>query len=108
VTWTVAGMSETTPGEGRFHVGDQVQVLIEMPEGNPRTPRYLQGRTGTVVACHGVVVNPLDHRHPYPPLYSVLFTVPDDRGPRDEVLADIHDEWLLKVEPSGGAQTHLG
>jgi nitrile hydratase len=75
---------------GRFREGDRVRVLEEVRGGNPRTPRYLRGRTGTVVLRHGVVVNPLDHREPYPPLYSVVFRLPDG----DEVLADLHDEWL--------------
>lgn len=85
-------------GGNRFHEGDRVQVLTAAPEGNPRTPRYLQGRIGTVVAHHGVVVNPLDHQHPYPPLYSVVFAIPDDRDPHDQVLADIHEEWLLRAD----------
>jgi hypothetical protein len=95
-------------GEDRFHEGDHVQVLAEVPEGNPRTPRYLQGRTGTVVAYHGVVVNPLDHQHPYPPLYSIVFTIPDDRDPHDEVLADIHEEWLLRAGPQTTARQPCG
>jgi nitrile hydratase subunit beta len=79
---------------GRFREGDRVRVLTDVPEGNPRTPRYLRGRTGTVVRRHGVVVNPLDHHDPYPPLYSVVFVLTDDRGAPDEVLADLHEEWL--------------
>jgi hypothetical protein len=75
----------------RFRVGDRVRVLADVPGGNPRTPRYLRGRTGIVVRRHGVVVNPLDHHDPYPPLYSVLFAV---AGTRDEILADLHEEWL--------------
>lgn len=74
-----------------FQVGDRVRVLEDVAGGNPRTPRYLRGRTGTVVSHHGVVVNPLDHRQPYPPLYSIVFTMPEG----DEVLADIHEEWLV-------------
>ena len=75
---------------GRFREGARVRVLAEVPGGNPRTPGYLRGRTGTVVRRHGVVDNPLDHHDPYPPLYSVLFGLPDG----DEVLADLHEEWL--------------
>jgi hypothetical protein len=75
---------------GRFREGDRVRVLTDVRDGNPRTPHYLRGRTGTVVRRHGVVVNPLDHRDPYPPLYSVVFALPDG----DEVLADLHEEWL--------------
>jgi nitrile hydratase len=75
----------------RFRVGDRVRVLAEVPAGNPRTPRYLRGRTGTVVRAHGTVENPLDHRAVYPPLYTVAFPLPGDG---DEVLADLHEEWL--------------
>jgi hypothetical protein len=82
------------PEAARFRVGDRVRVLDDVPSGNPRTPAYLRGRTGTVVAYHGIVVNPLDHRDPYPPLYSVVFTVTDEQGAEDEVLGDIHEEWL--------------
>ena len=80
---------------GRFHEGDRVRVLTEVPGGNPRTPRYLRGRTGTVVLRHGIVDNPLDHTHPYPPLYSVLFPLPGQEP--DEVLADLHEEWLTQA-----------
>ena len=79
---------------GRFREGDRVRVLSEVPGGNPRTPRYLRGRTGTVVLRHGVVDNPLDHHDPYPPLYSVVFALP---GGHDEVLADLHEEWLSEA-----------
>lgn len=78
----------------RFRVGDRVRVLDAVADGNPRTPRYLQGRTGTIVRCHGVVENPLDHQQVYPPLYSIVFSMTGGRGPQDEVLADIHEEWL--------------
>lgn len=80
----------------RFTAGDRVRVLEERIGGNPRTPGYLKGRLGTVTQSHGVIVNPLDHHHPYPPLYSVVFRVEDLGGPpgRDLVVADLHDEWL--------------
>jgi hypothetical protein len=71
-----------------------VRVRTEAPGGNPRTPRYLRGWIGIVVRRHGVVENPLDHREAYPPLYSVVFALADGRHPHDEVLADIHEEWL--------------
>ena len=90
-------MDGTTPSTQRFHVGDRVRVLEAVPDGNPRTPRYLKGRTGTVVRCHGVVENPLDHQQVYPPLYSIVFMMPGAPEPRDEVLADIHEEWLVRA-----------
>ncbi len=80
---------------GRFREGDRVRVLTDVPGGNPRTPRYLRGRTGTVVLRHGIVDNPLDHHEPYPPLYSVVFGLP---GGDDEVLADLHEEWLAPAD----------
>jgi hypothetical protein len=79
---------------GRFREGDRVRVRAEVRGGNPRTPRYLRDLTGTVLLRHGIVHNPLDHRDPYPPLYSVVFALPDGRSPHDEVLADLHEEWL--------------
>ena len=82
------------PEAARFRVGDRVRVVEDVASGNPRTPGYLRGRIGTVVAYHGIVVNPLDHKDPYPPLYSVVFTVTDEQGAEDEVLGDIHEEWL--------------
>jgi hypothetical protein len=84
----------------RFRVGDRVLVLADVPGGNPRTPGYLRGRTGTVVRTHGVVENPLDHRDPYPPLYTVVFTLPDG----DEIVADLHEEWL--TDPAAPDHSH--
>jgi hypothetical protein len=90
-------MAEPDAALPRFRVGDRVRVLEDVTSGNPRTPVYLRGRTGTVVAYHGIVVNPLDHQTPYPPLYSVVFTVTDAQGAEDEVLGDIHEEWLVEA-----------
>lgn len=75
--------------EHRYVAGDRVRVRVERSDGNPRTPHYLRGQVGIVVRCHGVVDNPLDHREPYPPLYSIVFPLG-----RDQVLADLHEEWL--------------
>jgi hypothetical protein len=88
--------------EDRFSVGDRVRVLPRVEGGNPRTPAYAKGHAGVITACHGVIVNPLDHHQPYPPLYSVTFRVADLPGPAggpDLVVADLHEEWL---EPSEG------
>ena len=85
--------------EGSFRTGERVRVLASVAGGNPRTPDYLRGWTGTVVRVHGVVDNPLDHHEPYPPLYSVLFDLPDGRSRPDQVLADVHEEWLEPAAP---------
>jgi hypothetical protein len=81
---------------GRFAVGDRVRVRSHAEGGNPRTPAYTKGRTGMVTAFHGVIDNPLDHHHPYPPLYTIVFRVADLSGKTgpDLVTADLHEEWL--------------
>lgn len=86
--------------EERFSLGDRVRVISQRDGGNPRTPHYLRERIGVITESHGIIVNPLDHHFPYPPLYSVAFRVEDLAGPSgpDLVVADIHDEWL---EPAG-------
>jgi nitrile hydratase subunit beta len=88
--------TQAEAGGGRFAVGDRVVVRMAQPDGNPRTPGYTRGRRGRVIRVHGVVVNPLDHRDPYPPLYTVLFSHRELTGADDgdEVCADLHDEWL--------------
>jgi hypothetical protein len=83
------------PQAARFKESDRVTVLPLNPAGNPRTPPYLRGRSGMVVRCHGIIDNPLDHNGAYPPLYSIVFRLPAHGAQRDEVLADIHEEWLV-------------
>ena len=80
----------------RFKVGDRVRVRQEHAGGNPRTPPYIRGKSGTVVTLHGVIDNPIDHRGRYPPLYTVMFEVNEVfAGPGDGKLClDVHEEWL--------------
>ncbi len=85
----------------RFAPGDRVRVLEEVRDGNPRTPWYLRGREVTVLACHGVIVNPLDHTHAYPPMCTVGFVLHDRPTGRDEVVAELHEEWLESAGPGG-------
>jgi nitrile hydratase subunit beta len=84
----------------RFREGDRVRVPQQRIGGNPRTPHYVRGSVGVVTAVHGVIDNPLDHRHPYPPMYTVVFGIRDLFGTptRDEVTVEVHEEWL---EPIG-------
>ena len=83
---------------GRFRIGDRVTVRSEptAPTDNPRTPSYAVGRTGTVIAVHGVVVNPTDHHLAYPTMYSVRFAGSELFGPgaTHAVIAEVHEEWL--------------
>jgi nitrile hydratase subunit beta len=82
--------------EPRFPVGERVRVLADNAKGNPRTPRYVRDKTGTVTAVHGVIDNPLDHRTPYPPLYTVLFDLEHltGRPGADQVSVELHEDWL--------------
>jgi nitrile hydratase subunit beta len=86
----------TSSAQPRFAVGSRVRVKAENRDGNPRTPTYIRGKTGTVAAVHGVVVNPIDHRGSYPPLYSVVFAVGEvfASTSRDQLSVDLHEEWL--------------
>ena len=80
----------------RFRVGDRVRVECTNPEGNPRTPTYIQGKSGVVAILHGCIVNPIDHRGVYPPLCSVLFKVGEVFGgaSQDTLSVDLHEDWL--------------
>jgi nitrile hydratase len=82
-----------------FNVGDQVRVRQDAPGGNPRTPRYIRGKRGFVVTSHGVIVNPLDHRGLYPPLYTVMFEIKDvfGRPSTGKLCVDIHEDWLTQA-----------
>jgi nitrile hydratase len=83
----------------KFRVGDTVRVRQENPGGNPRTPTYVRGKKGSIVAIHGVIDNPIDHRGLYSPLYTVMFDMEEVSGrPSDEKLCvDVHEEWLEEV-----------
>ena len=85
----------------RYAVGDLVRVRDDLPGGNPRTPRHLRGKTGTVVALHGQIPNPLDHRGCYPPLCTVRFGLREltGRPGSDYFTADLHEDWLEPAHP---------
>lgn len=80
----------------RFRVGDRVRVKQGNPHGNPRTPAYIRGRSGVIATVHGVISNPLDHRGPYPPLYTVMFDTQEvfARPTNDTLWVDVHEDWL--------------
>jgi hypothetical protein len=86
----------TPVAKHRFRLGDRVQVKLANPAGNPRTPAYVRGKSGTVTALHGSIVNPLDHRGVYPPLCSILFQLRDMFGgsSQDTLSVDLHEDWL--------------
>ncbi len=86
----------------RLRVGAPVQVEQANPAGNPRTPRYIRGKTGIVTILHGSIVNPIDHHGIYPPLCSVLFRVCDVFGgnSKDTLSVDLHEDWLKTADIS--------
>ena len=88
----------------QFTVGDAVTVLAGNPPTHYRTPAYIQGHTGRVVALCGVYPDPESLAHggdgrPRQPLYRVEFPQsalwPGYRGaPGDVLQADIYEPWL--------------
>ena len=88
----------------KYKTGDMVKVRVDSPPGHYRTPAYVQGKTGRVVALWGAFRNPESLGHggsglPEQPLYLVEFVQTEvwDRytGPgRDKVLVDIYEHWL--------------
>ena len=93
----------------RYQAGDAVVVRVDHPLGHYRTPDYVKGKTGQVVALCGVFKNPESLGHggsglPQKPLYRVEFSQADVwedyAGPNDDkVLVDIYEHWL---EPATG------
>ena len=84
----------------KFALGDRVQVKMDNPVGNPRTPGYVRGKQGVIAEVHGVIHNPRDHRGRYPPLYSVRFGVREVFGTHsdDSLWVDVHEEWLESLQ----------
>lgn len=88
----------------RYQPGDQVRVRIGSPPGHFRTPVYIQGKTGRVVAVYGRFRNPESLAHggsglPEQLLYQVEFDQAQVwekyRGPaRDKLCIDIYEHWL--------------
>ena len=85
-------------------VGDPVRVREAWPPGHIRTPAYVRGRAGAVVAVLGRFPNPEElafHRPglPAPMLYRVRFPQsalwPDYAGAAaDSVDVEIYEHWL--------------
>ena len=86
----------------KFSAGESVGVINRHPRGHTRMPRYVRGRTGTVIRDHGVFIFPETHavdgtqkpQH----IYAVRFTAHelwgDDASPRDSVMVDLWDDYL--------------
>ena len=90
--------------EPTLAVGARVKVDDRPVLGHCRTPAYLRGKTGTVIAIVGPMRDPASlayHKPGLPPrmLYRVRFRQvdlwPDYAGPASDTLeADLYDHWL--------------
>ncbi|MEC5344932.1 nitrile hydratase subunit beta [Brenneria populi] len=84
----------------RFKQGDRIRTKNIHPETHTRLPRYARGKTGTVVADHGVFITPDTAAHglgEHPQhVYSVCFTAKElwDKLTPDKVYIDLWDDYL--------------
>lgn len=95
-----------------FGPGQELRVLDLPSSGHVRTPRYLRGMAGRVLAVAGPYPDPAmlaqgDLGLPYRMLYRVVFRPAElwagYQGPaQDELVADLYEHWL---EPRG--ETHV-
>lgn len=93
-----------------FALGTPVRVRRAWPPGHVRTPAYIRGHVGTVVANLGAFPNPeeLAFRRPGLPgsvLYRVRFRQDevwsDYRGPAADTLdVEIYHHWLEPAAPA--------
>jgi nitrile hydratase beta subunit len=85
-----------------FAVGDAVRALNRHPRGHTRAPRYVRGRTGTVVRDHGVFIFPDTHavdgtkkpQHVYAVRFSARELWGPEASPHDSVMVDLWDDYL--------------
>lgn len=94
----------------RYDVGRPVRVARREEAGHCRTPWYLRGRSGVIVARLGTYRDPVKlayHRPGLParPLYKVRFRQSEvwagyvgDAG--DHLEADIYEHWLEPLDGS--------
>ena len=89
----------------RFGAGSKVRVRADAMPGHCRTPSYLRGKSGVVIAVHGHFRNPEKLAYhkpglPRQPLYMVRFAFTDvwpgrsSGGADDSIVADIYQHWL--------------
>ena len=88
-----------------FSAGAKVRVRAHVVQGHCRTPSYLRGKPGVVIAVQGLFRNPEKLAYhkpglPRQPLYMVRFAFADvwpgrqSGGERDSIVADIYQHWL--------------
>lgn len=93
-----------TEAGGRFRPGERVLVTQRDPVGHTRAPRYVRGRTGTIVEQQGVQVLPdlavgSDPERTAQPLYAVRFAAGDLFGQGDHsVTVNLWESYLEATE----------
>ena len=93
---------------GHFRIGDRVRVDDREHEGHHRTPWYIKGKTGAIVADHAAWPNPETRAYgetgfPLMPVYRVLFDQrdlwDDYEGPEgDTLIVDVFQHWLDPID----------
>jgi nitrile hydratase subunit beta len=86
----------------RFQVGQRVRARNMHPAGHTRLPRYVRGKSGTILRDHGVFVFPDTNAHflgeKPQHVYSVRFRARDlwgaQAGEKDSVYLDLWDDYL--------------
>jgi len=100
-----AAASRDVAAAARFKVDQKVRALNIHPSGHTRLPRYVRGKTGTIVRNHGVFVFPDTNAHflgeKPQHLYSVRFAARELWGaqtaPRDAVYVDLFEDYLEPI-----------
>jgi nitrile hydratase len=91
-----------TPAPARFDVNQRVRARNVNPVGHTRLPRYVRGKSGTVIRDHGVFVFPDTNAHflgeKPQHLYSVQFNARELWGaearPHDRIHLDLWEDYL--------------
>ena len=102
VIMTGASARVETDIPASFRAGDRVRAKNINPVGHTRLPRYVRGKTGTVVIDHGVFITPDTVAHglgDHPQhVYSVSFDATElwgENAPaKDTVRIDLWDDYL--------------
>ncbi len=102
VIMTGASARVETDMPASFRAGDRVRAKNINPAGHTRLPRYVRGKTGTIVIDHGVFITPDTVAHglgDHPQhVYSVSFDATElwgENAPaKDTVRIDLWDDYL--------------
>ena len=101
-------MGVAAKGTVAFELDDAVVIRNDAPAHHHRTPWFVKGKTGTVVAINGPFFDPESRAHggdglPKRDLVSVEFRQVDVWGERyrdgdeDRLLVDIYAHWLERA-----------